>query len=248
VTVPGSHVIRQGDHRTGLSLEVEGYEIRDCVHVVTTVGVEQWWLARWPFPGNTIQNLLKHRVGALDIERCRVGLTVETWPSSRNYGPGQKQPGGFGKVVKTGEAPAGRWPPNLVFLHAEGCRKVGEKQVGSIAGGKFSGTSALGVLNDDTWNPSRVPKYQYADPDGKETVPEYECVEGCPVATLDVMSGVLTTNAGTWKTPVGYNGGKPGLVRVVEQDSGGASRFFPCFKARDELQAWFDRLLAVDPV
>ncbi|MFC5584460.1 DNA methyltransferase [Nitratireductor kimnyeongensis] len=76
-------------------------------------------LARKPLIGTVAENVLEHGTGALNIDGCRVGDTVETWPASRSYGPGQLQPGGKGKTQATGAVPAGRWPANIVHDGSE---------------------------------------------------------------------------------------------------------------------------------
>ena len=76
--------------------------------------IEEWWLFRKPLQGTLAQNVQEWGTGALNIDGCRVGDTVETWPKSRSYGgyaPGQI---GKGKTMATGDAPAGRWPANLI--------------------------------------------------------------------------------------------------------------------------------------
>ena len=71
-------------------------------------------VAMKPIDGTFAHNALTHGVAGLWIDGARVGHTVETWPSSRNYGPNQKQPGGKGETIKTGPAPSGRWPANVI--------------------------------------------------------------------------------------------------------------------------------------
>jgi len=71
-------------------------------------------VARKPLIGTVAANVLEHGTGALNVDGCRVGTTVETWPAARNYAPGQKQPGGKGPRMATGPIPAGRWPANLI--------------------------------------------------------------------------------------------------------------------------------------
>jgi DNA modification methylase len=78
-------------------------------------------LARKPLIGTVAANVLEHGTGGLNIDACRVGDTVESWPSSRSYAPGQIQPGGVGATQATGDAPPGRWPPNLLFSHDPAC-------------------------------------------------------------------------------------------------------------------------------
>jgi site-specific DNA-methyltransferase (adenine-specific) len=72
-------------------------------------------LARKPLAGTVAANVLAHGTGAINVDGCRIGDTVETWPSSRSYAPGQKQPGHIGCTVHTGPVPTGRWPAN--FIH-----------------------------------------------------------------------------------------------------------------------------------
>jgi hypothetical protein len=260
VKVPGSHVVRQGGHRTGLALEVEGSEIRDCVHVVTVAGVELWWLARWPVEGTVTANVLKHGVGALNIDGCRissgvdhaakcasvVGLTSNR--SVNNYG---EWTGERTDSYNSG----GRWPPNLVFIHAEGCVRVGEREVKTGTAylqNKLVGAAGQGRYGDyDASYLKDMPPATYGDAEGKETVPAYVCASGCPVAALDEMSGVLTTGAMRADVQRGKLGSHgvygssdgSGVGQAVEASSGGASRFFPCFESREEAVEWISRLV-----
>lgn len=72
-------------------------------------------VARKPLVGTVAENVLQHGTGALNIGACRIGTEVETWPSSRAYSPGKKQPGCEQvETQKTGAAPPGRWPANIV--------------------------------------------------------------------------------------------------------------------------------------
>ena len=72
-------------------------------------------LARKPLVGTVAANVLRHGTGAINVDGCRVGDTVDTWPATRSYAPGQMQPGGSGSTQSTGVAPSGRWPAN--FIH-----------------------------------------------------------------------------------------------------------------------------------
>ena len=78
-------------------------------------------VARKPLAGTVAANVLEHGTGGLNIDGCRVGDTVETWPSSRSYPLRTKHNSGdsYGssnaKTEKTQEAPAGRFPAN--FIH-----------------------------------------------------------------------------------------------------------------------------------
>jgi hypothetical protein len=82
----------------------------------------------------------------------------------------------------------------------------------------------------------------YADADGNETIPQWACEEGCPVADLDRQSGTLKSGSGTIKRASGANRtgnqshaygseSRPdGNPEIWYGDEGGASRFFKQFK------------------
>jgi DNA modification methylase len=73
-------------------------------------------LARKPLSESAVAaNCLKHGAGAINVDGCRVGDTVESWPKSRSYAPGQIQPGGRGITQPTGVMSAGRWPSNVLL-------------------------------------------------------------------------------------------------------------------------------------
>jgi hypothetical protein len=83
--------------------------------------VEFFTLCRKPLSESTVaKNVLKWGTGGINIDGCRVGDTVDTWPKSRSYsasdkdGHGSFRPGGKGNTQSTGEAPQGRFPANLI--------------------------------------------------------------------------------------------------------------------------------------
>src|SRR5690625_5500046 len=44
-------------------------------------------VARKPLAEKTVaRNVLAHGTGAINVDACRIGATVETWPKSRMYG------------------------------------------------------------------------------------------------------------------------------------------------------------------
>jgi DNA modification methylase len=100
-------------------------------------------MARKPLIGTVAENVLKHGTGAINIDGCRVGTEVETWPKSRSFRSGISS--GYtegidkGPTQSTGEAPPGRWPANIVH---DGSDEVVEAfpDVGAGNGGEYSGT------------------------------------------------------------------------------------------------------------
>ena len=81
-------------------------------------------LARKPLAEKTVaRNVLAHGTGAINVDACRIGTTVETWPATRSYGgdPSEvaftKTAGGVQRAQATGSAPSGRWPANVLLDH-----------------------------------------------------------------------------------------------------------------------------------
>jgi site-specific DNA-methyltransferase (adenine-specific) len=76
-------------------------------------------VARKPLIGTVAANVLTYGTGGLNIDGARVGTTVETWPATRNYSSKEmSRPGSTladdAQTQSTGEAPAGRWPANVI--------------------------------------------------------------------------------------------------------------------------------------
>ena len=83
-------------------------------------------VARKPLIGTVAENVIAHGTGAINVDGCRVGTTVETWPSSRSRPSDgvncytRKMSGNVvGVTVETGIAPSGRWPANLIHDGSE---------------------------------------------------------------------------------------------------------------------------------
>lgn len=239
VLTPGAYglvwALPRTSHWTATALEDAGFEIRDRISHLFGQGfpkgkgclkpaVEDWWLVRKPGP----------RVLPLPgLDGCRIGTEVETWPVSRGYSRHDT-----GSPIKetqpTGEAPAGRWPANLVLSHHPECVCVGTKRVKGSNGVRGASTQIYG--GGKGFTQATGEEVGYADATGMEEVEEWRCVDDCPVRILDEQSGVSKSNAGarggTCPGPMGW--GQPrsdGHVIKGHTDSGGASRFFYVPKA-----------------
>lgn len=192
-------------------------------------------LARKPLIGTVANNVLEHGCGGVNIDGTRIG-----------YGEkGPDRP--FSQKVETdrhfwGNAsdtlakykPSGRFPANLILQHLDGCRCEGVKKVKGIGGGASSGDNAFG--QDAGWNAHQNRSTNITrqmDKDGKETVANWICEDGCPVRALDEQSGVLApwSKSQNDTQEKSWFGGKTGLGGVKSpstsyDDSGGASRYF----------------------
>ncbi len=114
---------------------------------------EHWILARKPLVGTVAANVLAHGTGALNIDACRIGTTVETWPASRSYQ--RSEPGGRDEkeYQATKPAPPGRWPAHVTLdedaaavldaqslasgMHAAGAPRKGSDRDGAGAANAF---------------------------------------------------------------------------------------------------------------
>ena len=187
--------------------------------------------------GTVAANVLKHGCGGLNIDASRIAGEPWTWGTQtdiRGGGYGSKRPGD-GDVFATNvqSDPKGRWPANVILQHLDGCQCDGIKKV------KNQG----GVPRTSVIKPRTVPVgpskkrtgfTHYFDPEtGKETVANWICAEGCPVARLDGQSGTTTSTGGNHSghNAFGQDSGwnphqnRPTTIHRVG-DKGGASRFF----------------------
>ena len=159
-------------------------------------------VARKPFPGTVASNVLEHGTGGINVDATRVA--ADGRPLRVPHGPdtpGQSTYGsGLGGSRAVGDTDQGRWPPNVVLSH--------------------------------------VPSVDPATGDVVGDACADECVDGCPVRELDQQSGVLTSGnvapggfSGPYKAEV-YGRFARNEIRpdTVYADSGGASRFMPCFR------------------
>lgn len=192
-------------------------------------------LARKPCAGSVANTATVHGTGGLNINATRISFASEsdkwkystsTVPVYGSYmdGAGQDYRGKHHNptVLNTQPHEGGRWPANVLFEHTPGCVLLGTKQV--------KGSSPV-TGNEPSRSTSRVygsynqrASSSYADEDGLETMSDWRCIEGCPVADLNVKGGQsILGRAVRWmqegadfgtRTFAGYN------------DSGSASRFF----------------------
>lgn len=149
VLKPGGHILAfagtRTQHRMAVNIEDAGFEIRDMVAWVYGQGFPkslnldgewQGWgtalkpalepvtVARKPLTGTVAENAQKWGTGALNIDGCRVGDSIEYasggFPERRNRPPrdSRREPIGtvFARSGKTLEmkSVSGRWPANLI--------------------------------------------------------------------------------------------------------------------------------------
>ena len=198
-------------------------------------------LARKPLAETTVaRNVITHGTGAINIDACRVehrsdADMAESMGENRHadYGtkPGRNRVYGDFEMVesKNYDGSQGRYPSNVLLSHGPDCQMVGAKSVKSDShhpatrpAGGIGSTGHSGQTGLDEYSP------------GQETVEDWQCQPGCPVAEVDGQSGVTKSSGGNG---VGYGrsggiygaGGEQGVAQNAGGlgDIGGASRFFP---------------------
>jgi hypothetical protein len=190
-------------------------------------GHELWWIARKPFKGTLVSNVLEHGCGALNIDACRVGTDWNepdrpaSWKNSGHTADASADkiaaPPGDGIQCH----PGGRWPANVVFSHSAECRAAGStSDVFSVStpDSSWTKTGLLGIGGPAT---------------ATATATAYDCAPDCPVRKLDGQSGESVSVPGTNTENQRANSiSASGLTAGGTQyhsDSGTASRFFNCF-------------------
>lgn len=147
VLKPGAHLLAFGGtrtaHRMVCAIEDAGFEIRDSLEWLYGTGFpksitprpglgtalkpahEPICLARKPLGGTVTATLAAHGTGALNVEECRVGTGKEIpgSPSTRSLAGFGERKGRRGVTAGDGghDPVLGRWPPNVLLTHAEGC-------------------------------------------------------------------------------------------------------------------------------
>jgi site-specific DNA-methyltransferase (adenine-specific) len=189
-------------------------------------------VARKPLIGTVAENVLTHGTGGLNIDASRIGSEQRTNQpacysndsATRGASNGGEQ-GGFNYSSQASPSEVqGRWPANLILSHTESCQPTGKTIKSKTGAGKRTATFGTQDTQSGGDGSGGWSGYEY------ETE-VYECVEGCPVKTLDEQSGqsgTSTTKTGQYESRSEFGGGQ---INIRHPDSGGASRFFYVAKA-----------------
>jgi len=261
--LPGAHAIVFGNADTCVEARIARFEVRDTLCVVSHgPEVRFAFLFRKPIVEATVVGqVLATGTGAFNVGACRVAYASESdkTPTVGKGRPGERNPGcgpvlphykeNWGVWAVNND---GRWPTNVVFIHGPECTLIGERRIQGHKGYPNGPGGSSSQFSQKGTKTTRTSAWAgHADGEGKETISEWSCQEGCPVALLDSQSGFTHSDGHRRGERHGnvYGGGKgpsgPNGVRGHE-DAGGASRFYPQFKDEAELEAWFERL--IEPV
>lgn len=197
------------------------------------------WAVKPP-EGSYVDNVLKHGVGFVNVDECRVGLGLG---SKKDLRLNAYQHKGHGNTFAQNDKrnlddlpdmglhnSKGRFPANIILSHHLECVQVGMKKIKSPGGNGITTAKShfqRGEIKSGNF---------YADKDGLETVESWDCHPDCAVRLLDEQSGVLKSGKDNIRRKEGFfieHGklGKAGDIQVSYGDNGGASRFYYCAKA-----------------
>jgi site-specific DNA-methyltransferase (adenine-specific) len=91
---------------------------------------EHWILARRPLDGTVAQNVLRHGVGGINIDACRIPRCDKTPFPVGIKSPDSVLLSSLRKNPRTGDAnPSGGWPGNVILSHGQNCKLVGHRAV-----------------------------------------------------------------------------------------------------------------------
>ena len=190
--------------------------------------------------GTVAANVVKHGCGGLNIDASRVAAPGETISNHSRGDESAISKGIYGdsagqETHQTEGQKSGRWPANVILQHLDGCRCEGVKKVttGTAVQRHGGGQVLFAGLEAGHKNTIGARADQgFAGEDGKESVANWICEPGCPVAALDEQTGVLQSGhrpnrvigQKTKQGPTHF--GQINALGVTHKDKGGASRFF----------------------
>jgi DNA modification methylase len=188
------------------------------------------------------ENILKWRVGGINIDASRVGSETRTTPVFSNDIKSDTTTFNLNSNIQHErvETNQGRFPANIILTHHEDCECKGTKKVKGSKDGIRKASSEFGQNSgwNDHENKDTIRKGT-ADENGQEEIEDWDCHEDCPIRILDEQSGITKTgDIKPYKSNSNstiYGGGKGYYTEIrntnFKGDKGGASRFFYVAKA-----------------
>jgi hypothetical protein len=195
------------------------------------IGISHIVIAMKPVESGFAENALKHGVSGLNVDGARVeavggrpGRVIDAKETVNNVFAGRMNGSLAGGSKAVGDTTLGRWPANVILGHSEKCVLKGIMRVkGTLCDKPSDCKMDTGATEWGTIQGKRGVR-GYGDADGKETVENWECVEGCPVRLLGEQSGAR--KAGKWNRTEG--------MRPFNNDEGTAARYFKQIKEYED--------------
>jgi hypothetical protein len=189
-------------------------------------------LAQKPYEGRSVDCITTTGAGTLWIDGARIGTDATGWNRLGEMRAWRQMEGREDIPPQDSSnqvQPSGRWPANFTLSHTEQCKRVGTRKVKGMRQGSQRGNADFrGGARKDL----KREEYPYADEDGLETIPHWDCAPECPIRKLDEEVGERKTNriekpcpdpeirGHKWGTLQGNRGARG------YSDQGGVSRFY----------------------
>ncbi len=201
--------------------------------------VEPILLFQKPWEGKRLDCIVETGAGALNVDGGRIGIDDNDRQviDHRSGADDGKRDGIYqdgmglrpiGEKFKSHNN--GRWPANFALCHSPDCVRDGVWRVKPAGGDIAPNSKGTGPRNNKIYGQDNKPRGEwmaYKDADGRETIANWECVEGCPVRRLGEQSGELKSCMSPSKArPEGniFSGGRS--QGNLPMDKGTAARFF----------------------
>jgi len=252
---------------TSIKLEDEGWELRDSIKVILQKGSLHATLFRKPFKGTVANNVLENGCGGINIDATRIkgGGSIDNYKgstfSNRN-GSGLSKShiaGSNGMTNKENDAKMkkaqmasiekmnndGRFPANLVLECT--CEEVIEGKSDGLVINNSNSPNFTDDVSCGGWN-----RGEQEAPRAYKDTGATHIDSNCPCKKLDIQSGMKKGNGKVVRTVKKRTGfklsGSSDNLQAADApdqygDSGGASRFFFSFNARDELKEYLISLI-----
>jgi hypothetical protein len=241
-------------YRQACLAEDTGFELRDCLTIMTPTSPLFVIVAQVPLEGTYVANALEHGVAGYNIDGSRIGTSKEV-PGSLGSQKGERVSLKSTLNNQTGDEEGrnpniGRYPSNVILMHHPDCECLGTKKVKSHNPGNTGVDREDGVAYGKLSERSLV---GHADENGQEEVADWDCHPSCPVKRLDDQTGVLqsgyrpnhksyrVTEKDTTIVFEGLSGN--GVSTEGFDDAGGASRFFKQVQKPVELHQYLTALI-----
>jgi len=195
-------------------------------------------VARKPPQGSVAQTVMRWATGGVNVDGCRVAGVPQIPGSSNISAPDMQSMGKGWNACASRRAesyivnpPTGRWPANLILQHSLFCVSGGAQVIPTMT--HYPASRGKGSVRCGTEGHKGQTGLEESAPK-TETVTDWACIRGCPVAGMDEQSGWLCSGQvkpGYMRNNVEHGGG--GFQKHFGDtplsgfgDSGGASRYF----------------------
>ena len=264
---PGGHLLAFGGTRTYdllmLAIRLAGFEIRDSIHWIYGSGFPKSLDVSKAIDGHMTRGR-SDSVSLAEVNAERPGEAFVRSASTNGHagfvgsgdaGPREKRSTpatdgaqrwhGWGTALKpahepivVARKPLARTVAANVLQHGTGALNIDACRVGTDDDTGRTRTTALGVLNDDGWQP----KAQQSESHPRGRWPSNVVLDDHAASEMDAQTGILTSGQGNVRrssgsdrlgntsATYGAESRPAGSPMVSYGDSGGASRFFPVFK------------------